>query len=175
MAFRDEKAIEVASAAKEAEDSGASESNATDSGAEEEGGEPKKKSIASVAALDHVAINYAAFRKEFYKAHPDIATLSPQEVYELRKELGVKVSGSGVIPAPVRTFAELNSLGRELLDAIKRHGYEIPSEIQSQAIPIIMSGRDAIGIAKTGSGKTVSNLLPIHKYEMEYSRCGACR
>mmetsp|Transcript_17260 Transcript_17260/g.24739 ORF Transcript_17260/g.24739 Transcript_17260/m.24739 type:complete len:250 (-) Transcript_17260:1214-1963(-) len=164
MAFREEKAVEFATTGKdvEAEDSGASESNATDSGAEEEGGAPKKKSIASVEALDHAGIDYAAFRKEFYQAHPDIAALSPQEVHELRKELGVKVSGSGTIPAPGRTFAELNSLGRELLDAVKRHGYEIPSEIQSQAIPVVMSGRDVIGIAKTGSGKTVSTLLPIY-------------
>lgn len=73
----------------------------------------------------------------------------------VRGEIGIKVSGRGEIPSPVRIFSEVTSLGRELLDAIHRHGYDVPTEIQSQALPVILEGRDVIGIAKTGSGKTV--------------------
>jgi len=43
-------------------------------------------------------------------------------------------------------------------------GFEAPTAIQSQALPAIMSGRDVIGIAKTGSGKTIAFLLPMFRH-----------
>lgn len=48
-----------------------------------------------------------------------------------------------------------------------RHGYEKPTPIQTQAIPAIMNGRDLIGIAKTGSGKTIAFLLPMFRHIMD--------
>jgi len=48
-----------------------------------------------------------------------------------------------------------------LLANITMLGYETPTPIQEQAIPVIMQGRDLLGIAKTGSGKTASFALPI--------------
>jgi ATP-dependent RNA helicase DDX46/PRP5 len=50
------------------------------------------------------------------------------------------------------------------LDVIKRLNYVAPTSIQAQAIPAIMSGRDVIGVAKTGSGKTVAFLLPMFRH-----------
>lgn len=50
------------------------------------------------------------------------------------------------------------------LDVIKRLGYTAPTSIQAQAIPAIMSGRDVIGVAKTGSGKTIAFLLPLFRH-----------
>lgn len=47
---------------------------------------------------------------------------------------------------------------------IKRLGYASPTAIQAQAIPSIMSGRDVIGVAKTGSGKTIAFLLPLLRH-----------
>ena len=49
------------------------------------------------------------------------------------------------------------------LEVIKRLKYEAPTSIQAQAIPAIMSGRDIIGVAKTGSGKTIAFLLPLFR------------
>ena len=50
------------------------------------------------------------------------------------------------------------------LDVIKRLNYTAPTSIQAQAIPAIMSGRDVIGVAKTGSGKTIAFLLPVFRH-----------
>ena len=44
---------------------------------------------------------------------------------------------------------------------LRKSGFDRPLAIQAQALPIIMSGRDCIGIAKTGSGKTLSYLAPL--------------
>lgn len=52
-------------------------------------------------------------------------------------------------------------LSRSLLDLLKNRGFERPTEIQEKAIPHIMEGRDLIGIAGTGTGKTVAFLLPL--------------
>lgn len=47
---------------------------------------------------------------------------------------------------------------------IKSLEYAAPTSIQAQAIPAIMSGRDIIGVAKTGSGKTIAFLLPMFRH-----------
>jgi ATP-dependent RNA helicase RhlE len=57
-------------------------------------------------------------------------------------------------------FGELG-LSRALTDAVARQQYPQPYPIQQQAIPAILAGKDVLGIAKTGSGKTASFVLPI--------------
>jgi ATP-dependent RNA helicase DDX46/PRP5 len=47
---------------------------------------------------------------------------------------------------------------------IKGLEYAAPTSIQAQAIPAIMSGRDIIGVAKTGSGKTMAFILPMFRH-----------
>lgn len=51
-------------------------------------------------------------------------------------------------------------LGKSALDAVKRLGYENPTPVQEQAIPVILEGRDVIAAASTGTGKTAAFLLP---------------
>mmetsp|Transcript_27803 Transcript_27803/g.27493 ORF Transcript_27803/g.27493 Transcript_27803/m.27493 type:complete len:429 (+) Transcript_27803:326-1612(+) len=63
------------------------------------------------------------------------------------------------IPRPVTTFEESN-FPDYVQKMLKSAGFEAPTHIQSQGWPIIMSGRDLIGIAKTGSGKTLGFILP---------------
>lgn len=58
------------------------------------------------------------------------------------------------------TFDELN-LNAPLLKALADLEYEYPTPIQEKAFPIIMSGRNVIGLAQTGTGKTFAYLLPI--------------
>jgi ATP-dependent RNA helicase RhlE len=58
------------------------------------------------------------------------------------------------------TFKDLN-LTKPLINALSDIGFENPTPIQEKAFPVIMSGKDAVGIAQTGTGKTFAYLLPI--------------
>jgi len=58
------------------------------------------------------------------------------------------------------SFVELN-LHPSILANIVDLGYKTPTPIQAQAIPVVIKGRDLLGIARTGSGKTASFVLPI--------------
>jgi ATP-dependent RNA helicase RhlE len=64
------------------------------------------------------------------------------------------------LDAPPETFENL-SLSRGLLKTIRGLGWQQPTPIQSQAVPLIMGGHDLIGVAQTGTGKTGAFLLPI--------------
>ena len=57
-------------------------------------------------------------------------------------------------------FADLG-LSESTLQALQDVGYEQPSPIQEQAIPVLLEGRDMIGQAQTGSGKTAAFGLPM--------------
>ena len=57
------------------------------------------------------------------------------------------------------TFADF-ALHPKLMENIRRHQYNIPTPIQDQAIPAMLQGRDVVGIANTGTGKTAVFLLP---------------
>lgn len=64
---------------------------------------------------------------------------------------------------PTNTFAQFG-LHPQVTTNVTSHGYTIPTPIQDQTIPVIMEGRDVVGIANTGTGKTAAFLLPlIHK------------
>ena len=54
-----------------------------------------------------------------------------------------------------------------LLRAVQEEGYETPSPIQAQAIPLLLEGRDLLGCAQTGTGKTAAFALPILQMLME--------
>lgn len=58
------------------------------------------------------------------------------------------------------TFADLG-LGDRILQALTDVGYETPSAIQAQTIPHLLAGRDVMGLAQTGTGKTAAFALPI--------------
>ncbi len=58
------------------------------------------------------------------------------------------------------TFADLG-LSPKVLEAVTAAGYETPTPIQAAAIPIANEGRDVLGIAQTGTGKTASFVLPM--------------
>lgn len=128
---------------------------------DEEEGDRRNKKIEPLAPVDHSQIQYNKVQTEFYKPHEEVARMTDAEVTALRAELHIGSTGAN-IPSPVVSFGHLaNSLGKELMEGIRRHGYHQPTAIQAQAIPAALMGRDIIGIAETGSGKTVAYLLPM--------------
>ncbi len=58
------------------------------------------------------------------------------------------------------TFADLG-LSAKVLAAVEAAGYSTPTPIQAQAVPIAISGRDVLGIAQTGTGKTAAFVMPM--------------
>ncbi|WP_305820855.1 DEAD/DEAH box helicase [Massilia brevitalea] len=61
---------------------------------------------------------------------------------------------------PIPTFSDLN-LPAPVLKALKDVGYEAPSPIQAATIPLLLEGRDVLGQAQTGTGKTAAFALPV--------------
>jgi ATP-dependent RNA helicase DeaD len=80
----------------------------------------------------------------------------PFEETALSEEEAVDVAAENDAP----TFAGLG-LSAEVLAALEALGYEEPTPIQTEAIPVLMEGRDVIGRAATGTGKTAAFALPL--------------
>lgn len=122
-----------------------------------------KKNRKDIPIVDHSKMDYEHFRKSFYVEPAELRDLTDVEVDNIRLELdGVKVRGTNC-PRPVTRWSQLG-LPAVTMDIINSLGYETPTSIQAQAIPAIMSGRDVIGVAKTGSGKTMAFLLPLFRH-----------
>ncbi|OBT60371.1 hypothetical protein VE03_10181 [Pseudogymnoascus sp. 23342-1-I1] len=120
----------------------------------------KKKDL---PVINYAKLDLAPFRKNFYTEPAELAGMTEAALADLRLELdGIKVSGKNV-PIPVQKWSQCG-LNIQSLDVIKRLGYERPTAIQMQALPAIMSGRDVIGVAKTGSGKTMAFMLPMFRH-----------
>ncbi|KAL4081770.1 P-loop containing nucleoside triphosphate hydrolase protein [Scleroderma yunnanense] len=102
----------------------------------------------------------------------DTTELNPEDILALAAKKAKKKDIAAVdhsrirgidCPKPVTKWSQLG-LPASCLDVIKRLNYVAPTAIQAQAIPAIMSGRDVIGVAKTGSGKTIAFLLPLFRH-----------
>ena len=65
-----------------------------------------------------------------------------------------------VVYAPIESFEDMK-LDREIALSIKAHGFDKPTPIQAQGIPVILSGCDVLGCAETGSGKTAAFSIPM--------------
>ncbi|KAL1219758.1 DEAD-box ATP-dependent RNA helicase 42 [Cardamine amara subsp. amara] len=122
----------------------------------------KKTKAEKLSLVDHSKIEYEPFKKNFYIEVKEISRMTQEEVNTYRKELELKVSGKDV-PRPIKSWHQ-TGLTSKILDTMKKLNYEKPMPIQTQALPIIMSGRDCIGVAKTGSGKTLGFVLPMLRH-----------
>ncbi|CZR60029.1 probable p68 RNA helicase [Phialocephala subalpina] len=102
--------------------------------------------------------NLPKFEKSFYKEDPLVSNRSEADVLKFRQQHGIAVQGRDV-PRPVETFDEAG-FPAYVMSEVKAQGFPAPTAIQSQGWPMALSGRDVVGIAETGSGKTLTYCLP---------------
>lgn len=105
---------------------------------------------------------YPPIKKDFYEEHPEVTAMTETEVRKWRLECNnIVVSRAFAedgeddkpILKPVKTFEHAFHNFPEILEEIKKAGFEKPSPIQCQAWPVLLSGEDLIGIAQTGTGQ----------------------
>ena len=125
----------------------------------------KDKHIDPLPPIDHSEIKYHKFEKNFYEEHNDISSLSNIQAIDLMHKLNVKVSGPSP-PRPVTSFAHFG-FDDQLMKSIRKSEFSQPTSIQAVGIPGLLSGRDVIGIAQTGSGKTAAFLWPMLVHIMD--------
>ncbi|EDO17551.1 hypothetical protein Kpol_534p31 [Vanderwaltozyma polyspora DSM 70294] len=121
----------------------------------------KAKAKKKVKEIKFTIKDLEPFPKSFYSEPDEVKLMTDDEVEEMRLSLGgIKVKGKHC-PKLITRWSQLG-LPTDIMNLItKELKYDEPTAIQSQAIPAIMSGRDLIGISKTGSGKTISYILPM--------------
>ena len=147
----------------------------------------KKARKKDVLSIDHSAIEYEPVRKNFYIETTELQSLTEDKVRAIRQSLNnmrVKVPLSAVLimwhlgSECSKAFSEMDAMWTASknvisfiflwwcrLDILRGFlKFDKPTSIQSQAIPALMSGRDVIGIARTGSGKTIAYLLPLFRH-----------
>ncbi|XP_064576336.1 probable ATP-dependent RNA helicase DDX59 [Zonotrichia leucophrys gambelii] len=119
----------------------------------------KEKQLASDEAADSQAEAHLLNAPYFYKDHSFILGLQEEQVENLKLQLGIAVQGQQV-PRPIVEF-EHCGFPETLNNNLKNSGYEVPTPIQMQMIPVGLLGRDILASADTGSGKTAAFLLPV--------------
>uniref|UniRef100_A0A4W3H3D5 ATP-dependent RNA helicase DDX42 n=1 Tax=Callorhinchus milii TaxID=7868 RepID=A0A4W3H3D5_CALMI len=126
---------------------------------------PLKKVIDPLPPCDHSEIEYQPFEKNFYIEHEELAKLTPVQLAELRQKLNLRISGADA-PKTCSSFAHFG-FDEQLMHQIRKSEYTQPTPIQCQGVPIALGGRDMIGIAKTGSGKTAAFIWPMLVHIMD--------
>lgn len=124
-------------------------------------------------------------KKDFYTEHPNTAGMTQEEIDKFHFENNnISVSlvfdetaSKESMPKPVTRFEYAFENYPDLLAEVQKQGFDRPSPIQSQMWPILLRGEDCIGIAQTGTGKTLAFLLPalIHTDGQPHPRGTAAR
>ncbi|KAK5169581.1 ATP-dependent RNA helicase dbp2 [Saxophila tyrrhenica] len=122
------------------------------------GGDKMSNLGAGLKAQNYDLNSLPKFEKSFYKEHADVAARPKHEVDAFRQKHQIAVTGEDV-PKPVQSFDEAG-FPAYVMSEVKAQGFSNPTAIQSQGWPMALSGRDVVGIAETGSGKTLTYCLP---------------
>ncbi|XP_039104864.1 probable ATP-dependent RNA helicase DDX43 [Hyaena hyaena] len=107
-----------------------------------------------------------AIKKNFYIESETTSSMTQEQVAIWRKENynimcdDLKNDQKRQIPNPTCTFEEAFKHYPDVMDNIKKAGFRKPTPIQSQSWPIVLQGIDLIGVSQTGTGKTLSYLMP---------------
>ncbi|XP_043725422.1 DEAD-box ATP-dependent RNA helicase 20-like [Telopea speciosissima] len=100
-----------------------------------------------------------------WKPSERVFRLKAEQIEEVRLRLNVDVtvasdSEPAPAPAPIESFTDM-CLHPSIMKDIAFHEYTRPTSIQAQAMPVALSGRDLLGCAETGSGKTAAFTIPM--------------
>ncbi|CAA7408715.1 unnamed protein product [Spirodela intermedia] len=117
-----------------------------------------RKTLMSVRELAK-GITYSDPIPTGWKPPLPIRRMSDRQCDAIRKQWHIMVDGDDV-PPPIKNFKDMR-LPSPVLTKLKDKGIVQPTPIQVQGLPVILSGRDMIGIAFTGSGKTLVFVLPL--------------
>jgi len=118
--------------------------------------------------------NLKPFEKNFYNASSASRNADPREVEKFRHENEIAlVKGADQTPNPIMTWQE-GGFPDYINVEIQNAGFAKPTAIQSQGFAISLTGQDFVGIAQTGSGKTLGYMLPaiIHCNNQPYLERG---
>ena len=119
-------------------------------------GDKNKQPGASLRKPTWDSYSLVPFAKSFYNPHPDIVNASPRDVERYRHEKEITICRGQNVPSPITDFA-CAGMPDYVQKEISKQDFSEPTPIQAQGWPIALSGHNMVGIAQTGSGKTVSN------------------
>ncbi|KAG2313708.1 hypothetical protein Bca4012_028234 [Brassica carinata] len=117
-----------------------------------------KKTLMSVRELAK-GITYTEPLLTGWKPPLRVRKMSRKQMDLIRKQWHIIVNGED-IPPPIKSFEDMK-FKKPILETLREKGIVQPTPIQVQGLPVILSGRDMIGIAFTGSGKTLVFVLPM--------------
>jgi ATP-dependent RNA helicase DDX41 len=110
-------------------------------------------------------VRYTESLKSSWRAPKYIREASEETHVAMRSKWHILVEGDSC-PPPIKSFKEMK-FPVAILDALVKKGISRPTPIQVQGLPALLSGRDVIGIAFTGSGKTMTFSLPMIMFSLE--------
>jgi len=119
------------------------------------------KSVKEIAK----GVEYSEAMSTGWRPPAHIRHMSEEERQEVRDKWHILVEGEH-IPPPIKSFKDMR-FPEPVLAALKARGIRKPTPIQIQGLPAVLSGRDMIGIAFTGSGKTLVFTLPMVMVALE--------
>ncbi|XP_053369100.1 probable ATP-dependent RNA helicase DDX59 [Clarias gariepinus] len=119
----------------------------------QESSEIPPSSSSSSSLPDSAELGYS------YREDAFISDLTEEQVDRVKKELAIVTEGQDAT-RPIIEFEHCH-FPEALMMNLKKAGYEAPTPVQMQMVPVGLAGRDVITTADTGSGKTVAFLLPL--------------
>jgi len=108
------------------------------------------------------------FERKFYNESNNLTSRNPTLLNDFLRINNVSVAGAEFIK-PILEFKDAD-LPKNFVDKFYDNGFKRPTPIQSMCWPTLLSGKDLVGVAQTGSGKTLGFIVPIIVHIMNNSR-----
>eukprot|EP00242_Pyramimonas_sp_CCMP2087_P002236 CAMPEP_0198230128 /NCGR_PEP_ID=MMETSP1445-20131203/114493_1 /TAXON_ID=36898 /ORGANISM="Pyramimonas sp., Strain CCMP2087" /LENGTH=776 /DNA_ID=CAMNT_0043910635 /DNA_START=98 /DNA_END=2431 /DNA_ORIENTATION=+ len=124
--------------------------------------EDKERSRMLMKKADDYEEKHFSKKLDVHWSEKKLEDMAERDWRIFKEDFNISLKG-GKLPLPIRNWEEAD-LPKSLYKAIQKIGYTKPSPIQMASIPIGLCGRDVIGVAETGSGKTCAFVVPMLAY-----------